>query len=300
MTTAVRDPAMVPAEAAERAAAVIAEAGALIIGAGAGMGVDSGLPDFRGAEGFWRAYPRYAELGLSFAELANPHWFEADPHLAWGFYGHRLNLYRATVPHGGFALLRSFTDFMPSGAFIFTSNVDGQFQRAGFHKERILEIHGSIHAVQCLKECGLGIIPADGVTVRIDEKSLRAQDPLPRCSRCGALLRPNILMFNDDGWDSRDSDVQRGRLDAWLGDIRRRGVRLAVIECGAGLAIPSVRQACSEFARRGGVPLIRINPRESQSDFRHYEHIGIATGALAALQAIADRLAVRRAGALGR
>ena len=48
--------------AARRAAQVIAEADALLIGAGAGMGVDSGLPDFRGAQGFWRAYPPYARL----------------------------------------------------------------------------------------------------------------------------------------------------------------------------------------------------------------------------------------------
>src|SRR5215472_16609198 len=85
-----------------RAAEAIGAADALVIGAGAGMGVDSGLPDFRGAQGFWRTYPPYAKLGLSFIELANLQWFESDPALAWGFYGHRLNLYRATEPHAGF------------------------------------------------------------------------------------------------------------------------------------------------------------------------------------------------------
>ena len=54
---------------------------------GAGMGVDSGLPDFRGQHGFWRAYPAIAGLGLSFEEMANPAWFKRDPHLAWAFYG---------------------------------------------------------------------------------------------------------------------------------------------------------------------------------------------------------------------
>jgi len=67
------------------------------LGAGAGMGVDSGLPDFRGDEGFWKAYPPMAKLGIRFSSMANPRWFESDPELAWGFYGHRLNLYRATV-----------------------------------------------------------------------------------------------------------------------------------------------------------------------------------------------------------
>jgi len=55
-----------------RAARAIRDADALLITAGAGMGVDSGLPDFRGSEGFWRAYPPMAKLGISFVEMANP------------------------------------------------------------------------------------------------------------------------------------------------------------------------------------------------------------------------------------
>src|ERR1700744_4508975 len=93
------------AHAIARAAGWIRNADALLITAGAGMGVDSGLPDFRGNEGLWRAYPAIARLGLRFEQLANPSWFNRDPHLAWGFYGHRLNLYRATIPHDGFSIL---------------------------------------------------------------------------------------------------------------------------------------------------------------------------------------------------
>ena len=75
-------------QALDRAAEVIAEAEALLITAGAGIGVDSGLPDFRGQHGFWNAYPPYRKLGLDFVDLANPAWFEDDPTLAWGFYDH--------------------------------------------------------------------------------------------------------------------------------------------------------------------------------------------------------------------
>ncbi|HEY2342264.1 MAG TPA: Sir2 family NAD-dependent protein deacetylase, partial [Chthoniobacteraceae bacterium] len=116
----------------DRAAAAVAAADALLITAGAGMGVDSGLPDFRGPEGFWRAYPPFRERGLDFAAAANPRWFERDPAFAWGFYGHRLNLYRGTAPHDGFQILRRWSERMSHGAFIFTSNVDGHFLRAGF------------------------------------------------------------------------------------------------------------------------------------------------------------------------
>src|ERR1700739_3955572 len=94
--------------ALDRAAQAILDSEALLIGAGAGMGVDSGLPDFRGDQGFWRAYPPYEKLGLNFAARASPRCSRAAPPLAWGFYGHRLNLYRATRPHDGFRILREW------------------------------------------------------------------------------------------------------------------------------------------------------------------------------------------------
>ena len=62
-------------ETLEQAARSIATADALLITAGAGMGVDSGLPDFRSDGGFWRSYPRLAELGLAFEDMAQPRWF---------------------------------------------------------------------------------------------------------------------------------------------------------------------------------------------------------------------------------
>src|SRR3954470_3296910 len=95
------------------AAAAIRLAEAMLIGAGAGIGVDSGLPDFRGNEGFWKAYPPLKKLGLSFTRMANPYWFRQDPEQAWGFYGHRQNLYRATHPHPGFAILRQWCERAP-------------------------------------------------------------------------------------------------------------------------------------------------------------------------------------------
>ena len=128
------------------------------------MGVDSGLPDFRGAQGFWRAYPAIAKLGLSFAEMANPAWFSENPHLAWAFYGHRLNLYRQTTPHQGFSQLLEIGSSKAHGYFVFTSNVDGQFQRAGFAQPaRRLDCNRSAMAAfaahgqavwSCLSACG--------------------------------------------------------------------------------------------------------------------------------------------------
>ena len=243
-----------------QAAAAVEAAEALVVGAGAGMGVDSGLPDFRGTQGFWRAYPLYEKLGLDFASMANPRWFVQDPACAWGFYGHRLALYRETVPHQGFAVLRRLAERMTHGAFVFTSNVDGHFQKAGFAAERVVEIHGSIHLVQCTAGCP-GIAPADPFHVVLDPETLRAREPLPRCERCGGLLRPNILMFGDGGWDASRANAQEATLDAWLEAVG--DARLLVVECGAGTAIPSVRIFCQRLQHKGAT-LVRINVREPQ------------------------------------
>lgn len=272
-------------EAATRA---IRGADALIITAGAGMGVDSGLPDFRGNQGFWNAYPPYARLGLSFSQLANPRWFHNDPQFAWGFYGHRLNLYRRTRPHGGFALLKKWGEQKKHGYLVFTSNVDGQFQRAGFAPERIVECHGAIDHMQCLGDCGLGIVPADPYQVEVDPETFRAADPLPACPRCKGLLRPNILMFGDGGWDHSRTLAQEKRMNAWLAQVKEAGGKAAIVECGAGTAIPSVRifgDDCVEALP--GSTIVRVNIREPDVA---EGHVGLPLGALEALTRIDERL----------
>jgi len=270
-----------------RAAEAVASADAVLIGAGAGMGVDSGLPDFRGDQGFWKAYPPYAELGLRFVEMANPRWFRDDPALAWGFYGHRMNLYRETRPHDGFTVLRRWAGRMPGGAFVVTSNVDGQFQRAGFAPERVWEVHGSIHSLQCTGRCGVGIFDADAYEVAVDALTFRARGPLPACPRCGALARPNILMFGDTGWDGARSRAQEDRLDGLL--MTNRRARLVLVELGAGRAVPTIRRFCEETARRTGGTLVRVNTREPEVPSGH---VGLPRGAVDALHAIDACLAL--------
>jgi len=238
----------------ERARQLLGQTRYLLITAGAGMGVDSGLPDFRGPEGFWRAYPVARRLGLRFEELANPRWFEENPKLAWGFYGHRLNLYRRTTPHRGFELLLQ----LPHDKFVFTSNVDGQFQKAGFSEEKIVEIHGSIHYLQCTLPC-CDQIWENREEVEVDEERLEALN-LPRCRFCGEVARPNILMFGDWKFIPDRVDAQLERFEEWLGRIGSG--ELAIIEIGAGTAVPTVRNLSERIARRFNTPLIRINPRD--------------------------------------
>jgi len=246
-----------------QAAAVLKAADALLVTAGAGMGVDSGLPDFRGKQGFWRAYPALAELGISFEEMANPAWFKEDPALAWAFYGHRLNLYRHTAPHAGFHELLQLGKSKAHGYFVFTSNVDGQFQKAGFSPERLVECHGSIGHLQCRVPCTNEIWEADGGPVNIDVSKFRALEPLPRCKNCRELARPNILMSGDYSWLSHRTDRQRERFSAWMDELAEKSAKVAVIELGAGGAIPTVRSTSEWVTGHLDGKLIRINPREA-------------------------------------
>jgi NAD-dependent SIR2 family protein deacetylase len=267
----------------DRAASFLGQAEGLFVSAGAGMGVDSGLPDFRGTQGFWRAYPALGRAGMAFEDIASPDNFYRDPRLAWGFYGHRLALYRATEPHAGFAILRRFLDRLPEGGFVFTSNVDGQFQKAGFDPARICEVHGSIHHLQCCGPCKAGdaaIWPATSLQPEIDSENCRWLGDVPHCPTCGGVARPNILMFGDGAWLGQRSRAQHLRLESW----RRRIDRLLVIELGAGLAVPTVRW----FGESLGVPLIRINPRESE--VQSSQSVSLPLGAVAALAAIEARL----------
>ena len=257
------------------AADAIRTADALLIGAGAGMGVDSGLPDFRGPEGFWQAYPPFR--GRAFSDVSTPHWFRTDPALAWGFFGHRMNLYRSAIPRRGFAFLRRWGQSRPLGSFVFTSNVDGQFQKAGYPEEEIVERHGSIHYLQCTRGCGIGIWASRDVKVDVDETTIRGGSELPVCPQCGAVARPNVLMFNDWAWDESRWSEQDTRYTAW--QTRVAGRRVVAVELGAGLAIPTVRDECEA---RGQV-LVRVNPREAGTPAGG---ISLSLGALDALGAI--------------
>ncbi|MFM0337993.1 SIR2 family NAD-dependent protein deacylase [Paraburkholderia fungorum] len=245
------------------------------------MGVDSGLPDFRGRDGFWRAYPALRHHGLSFEDMANPARFAEHPELAWGFYGHRLELYRETVPHDGFAILRRWADCMSRGAFVFTSNVDGQFQKAGFSEDRVHECHGSIHSLQCIDVCANDTWSAKEFHPLVNGDTSELESPMPRCPHCGAFARPNILMFADWAWVDAPYEMQQKRFAAWICSVSR----LTVVELGAGKSLPTVRRFSERYALGR---LIRINLREPHVSPSH--GVGLEGAAAATLKLLDQRV----------
>jgi NAD-dependent SIR2 family protein deacetylase len=267
----------------EKAAETIKLARAMIITSGAGMGVDSGLPDFRGDQGFWNAYPMYESLGINFVGAANPANFEGDPAFGWGFYGHRTNLYRETEPHRGFQMLQDWAAAFDQDSFVVTSNVDGQFQKAGYREDQLLEVHGSIHHLQCLTPCGNAIWDNDE-TIPVDFGTMHAQH-VPLCRHCHRPARPNILMFGDYSWLSDRTRGQEMRFDSFLG--QHQNEPLVVIEMGAGTAIPTIRYLSERLGQRKATTVIRINPREAHISGGH---LSLPCGAVEGLEGIEQEL----------
>lgn len=276
------------------AKALITNADALVITAGAGIGVDSGLPDFRGNEGFWKAYPALGGEGVTFASIANPRAFMRSPRRAWGFYGHRLNMYRKTVPHDGFHLLKKWAESKALGAWVFTSNVDGHFQRAGFAEGQINECHGSIHHLQCLRSCTSEVWSADSFFPEVDHSTCQLTNDLPLCPHCGELARPNIVMFNDNGWLPQRSLPQRDSQERWFARVAKSRANVVVIEVGAGTAITSVRQFGARVLMTNAARLIRVNLRDAQLNGEC--GLSLQMGALNALVGIEQAMPATSAG----
>lgn len=266
-----------------RCANLIEQADGLLITAGAGLGVDAGLPDFRGKDGFWRAYPALGRARLHFQDIASPDAFRERPRLAWGFYGHRLKMYRETEPGPTLRILMEVARRIPDGAHVFTSNVDGAFQKAGFEPSRVVECHGTIHRMQCLDGCLGDVWSADAWLPEVDEATCALKNDVPTCPHCGGVARPNILMFGDGAWIDHSMRVQHARLQGW----RNKVDRLLVIEIGAGTAIPTVRI----FGESQEAPIVRINPVDAKAEAGR--GVSLSMSGIEAMRGIASTLIER-------
>ena len=178
-------------EALERAAHLVRAARQIAVLTGAGISAESGLATFRGNGGLWE--------GHRVEEVATPRAFDADPGLVWRFYNlRRANL--ATVsPNPGHYAIAHLEKRFGEGFTLITQNVDGLHQLAG--SKNVLEIHGALRRVRCTG-CGL-----------IEDRGYQPLPDLPKCARCSALLRPDVVWFEemlpDHIWASAELAVNR-------------------------------------------------------------------------------------------
>jgi len=141
---------------------------------GSGVSAESGVPTFREAQtGLWSRFEPQ--------QLATPEAFLEDPALVWRWYRWRRELVRRAVPNPGHHALVALERRLPRLTLI-TQNVDGLHQRAG--STGVTEYHGNLFATRCFSCADLpaGPEPADDV---------------PRCARCGGLLRPGVVWFGE-------------------------------------------------------------------------------------------------------
>lgn len=238
---------------------LIRQADCFLIGAGAGLGVDSGQPDYRGTKGFWNHYPMLEQLGYDYKRISDCNLFIENPKLAWGFYGHCLSLYRSTIPHSGYNILQQLIDSKKDKSFVYTSNVDGHFRKAGFNDNALYECHGNIHLLQCSTNCNNTVWSADDFQPDVDPETFLLRNEPPTCPYCHKPARPNILFFYDGYWCGKVPNAQHQAY--WQWDTRTAGLNVLAIELGAGDEVPFVQMQCGKAPKR-----IRINPSDMPVD----------------------------------
>lgn len=274
------------AEAINKAVEAIAWSECLIITAGAGMGVDSGLPDFRGEGGLYTEHSLFEDYNYSIGQLASPLLFQDNPSLAWGIMSVLHRIFTEATPHQGFNILKRWTNTRPH--FIYTSNVDGQFQKAGFSEEHIVEVHGSVHHLQTRtpKREDDEVWPVGSLAIEVDKTTGLATSELPTCPRTGDIARLNVLMFGDFHWLPNRTQQQEQKYSAWRDSIGSR--KTVIVECGAGTTIPTVHHHSNQLVRNlNDAKLIRINPELIPSP---NDTIYLQMGAKNALVAIEQHL----------
>lgn len=115
---------------------------------GAGMSVDSGLPDFASDQGIIQQVVK-SEPNKDYRHIINPAFFHSNPEKFWYIYGHRYNQYVHATPHKGYHLLKKIC--FNKQYHTYTSNVDGMWTKAGFKNDKVYELHGSIFHLQCFQ-----------------------------------------------------------------------------------------------------------------------------------------------------
>jgi NAD-dependent deacetylase len=212
----------------DAAAARLALAARVFVLTGAGLGVASGLPTFRGAGGLWN--DRRVE------QLASLDGFRRDPHTSWAWYNMRLAAYADAQPNAGHVALAELAALVPH-LTLATQNVDGLHLRAG--SRDVIELHGNLRTLTCT-----GCAAADPLHGPFDLADLH--------HGCGGLRRPGVVWFGEA--------LPRAAWDAAFEASSRAD---AIIVAGTSAQV----QPAASLARAGdpAVTVIEVNPEPALS-----------------------------------
>jgi NAD-dependent SIR2 family protein deacetylase len=215
----------------------------LILTSGAGMSADSGLPVYRSNPQEYKNYKKIMSL----------HSFKHEPVEFWNF---NINFIRNILnhkPHEGYHILRELVK--NKEYFVVTSNVDGYYERAGFDKNKIYEIHGNklrLQSESMIYDFN-SIIPQNFIdTIKFNRFNL------PKCAVTNEILRPNILLFNDNEFNKTIVSEQEERFEKFMNNIDKNK-KIVILEIGAGTEIPTIRVIGDYIKNNFGAKLIRVN-----------------------------------------
>lgn len=217
---------------------------------GAGISAESGIPTFRGEEGYWtRGSQVYHPQ-----ELATWSTFSRNPQLVWPWYLYRRSVCRAAEPNAAHRVLAQLEQAMTDRFTLVTQNVDGLHLRAGNSIEKTWQIHGNIDFMRCAAGCTQTLKPVPDLGQINQNTGFEPdwKDPLT-CPRCGQWMRPHVLWF-DETYDEpryRYESTQRAAASAGL---------LVVVGTAGATNLP---RQMAQIARAKGTPIIDINPQDN-------------------------------------
>jgi len=199
--------------------------GGITVLTGAGISAESGVPTFRGPEGYWTVGSQVYQP----QEMATHAMFRQNPRAVWQWYLYRLGVCQAASPNAGHLALVAMEKVLKERFTLITQNVDNLHLVAGQRPERTFQIHGNLTYVRCSDECRRALMPLPpGLTAKtrnepIDEIQWRQL----ACPACGALLRPHVL------WLDEYYDEHYFRMQSALSAAARTALLIVVGTAGA-------------------------------------------------------------------
>ncbi len=162
---------------------------------GAGISAESGIPTFRGPEGYWTVDSKEYHP----QEMATHSMFINNPEEVWKWYLYRMGICRNAEPNDGHYALVDMEQIFTKRFKLITQNVDGLHLEAGNSLARTFQIHGNVSYMRCVVECTMDVYPIpEEVTPKLKGENLTEIDRNHlRCPRCGQPSRPHILWFDE-------------------------------------------------------------------------------------------------------
>jgi NAD-dependent deacetylase len=237
--------------AACRAALAGDRPGRVVVLTGAGVSAESGIPTFRGKEGYWTVGAREYHP----QELATREAFDSMPWSVWAWYLYRLGVCLRAEPNPGHHALVRLGRARPEQFSLVTQNVDGLHRRAGTEDRHLFAIHGDISLMRCARDCVLDRWPIpDGVPVlaKGEVVSDLAKARLV-CPRCKGMARPHVLWFDES------YDEPRFHLDT----VRRLSLEAALVIVAGTSAQTNLPWQVVTLAQLAGATIVDVNVEDN-------------------------------------